>query len=293
MPECITLNQTGKMILGEKLEIKDKIGTPSVYGSVFLVNGKGMGRMLKFAIKVMDIFNANNTEIHISKELSEDVQTKKFPHFPLIYGVKKCVFPPVKVVNYRNYYMVANELAQGDLGMFLSNSNPTLPQIVSCLSQIFVAVARLQRAHLYIHNDLHWGNVLYHDVKPGGYWKYKFNNETIYIRNTGQLWILWDFQKATVQIPPPNKNNVFTTDYQRIVNAFINRSKNGWVSEKQIWNKINFLNADKTRQKLELSDQVNLIDILADFDSPILNSIMINPQIIPSNVLNEEHFIIC
>jgi hypothetical protein len=47
------------------------------------------------------------------------------------------------------------------------------------------------------HNDTHYGNFLYHKIKPGGYIKYTIKNETFYVENLGYLWVIWDFGIST------------------------------------------------------------------------------------------------
>jgi hypothetical protein len=41
--------------------------------------------------------------------------------------------------------------------------------------------------------DAHWGNFLYHKIKPGGYIHYKIYDNDIYIKNMGYMWIIWDY----------------------------------------------------------------------------------------------------
>jgi predicted unusual protein kinase regulating ubiquinone biosynthesis (AarF/ABC1/UbiB family) len=126
------------------------------------------------------------------------------------------------------HLIIMNELANGDLKQYLYNYS-TRPQnknrdIFSALSQIFMGIAALQ-THLHtIHNDLHWGNVLYHSITPGGWWWYRVGDTDVYIRNTGQLWVLWDFGMA-VETKLPIRNNktiieLYSTDFQKIIESF-------------------------------------------------------------------------
>ena len=48
------------------------------------------------------------------------------------------------------------------------------------------------------HNDLHWGNVLVFEVRPGGCWEYKIDDTRYYVPNLGFVFVLWDFGRAHV-----------------------------------------------------------------------------------------------
>ena len=83
----------------------------------------------------------------------------------------------------------------------------------------------------HFHNDAHWGNFLYHKVKPGGYFHYN-------IENYGFLWIIWDYGNA-IEFKQSKKELIFVNnDFKNIINAFFNNNDNnkGWLSSKYLLN---------------------------------------------------------
>jgi hypothetical protein len=66
----------------------------------------------------------------------------------------------------------------------------------------------------HIHNDAHFGNFLYHKIKKGGYWHYRYNKTDIYVPNTGYLLVVWD--PGLARKIEPNTEYMPYTDYTRI-----------------------------------------------------------------------------
>ena len=96
------------------------------------------------------------------------------------------------------------------------------------------------------HNDCHWGNFLYHKIKPGGYIHYKIFDKDIYLKNYGYLWIIWDYGITSSLINP-------LIDYTRVVHAFISKQDNGWnrhLNSVNDLNKPNIFNRGLGTQKL-------------------------------------------
>lgn len=126
----------------------------------------------------------------------------------------------------KKYFINLNELANGDLKMFIHKESDNYNVVNNALAQIFIAILSLHNAG-YSHNYTHWGNFLYHKINPGGYIKYTINGTDIYIENLGYLWVIWDFAEATVH----DSLNIFITleDYMKVIYAFNNESHGGWV----------------------------------------------------------------
>ena len=60
-----------------------------------------------------------------------------------------------------------------------------------------MACASLERMRI-VHNDLHLGNILYHEEESekenkGRWLWYRDGKDDIYVKHTGTLWVLWDF----------------------------------------------------------------------------------------------------
>ena len=180
-------------------------------------------KTFKFAIKIaLNKENDSVKEIFILKKLQEFVQ-KGYQNFPIIYhsiDIKKKNYilqnmqTPIlddvsNFMNNRNFYNVyINELANSDLRHFLKdydnndqNSKYTDELLLNAVAQIFMSIASLHNVGIK-HNDTHFGNFLYHEIKPGGYIKYTIKidsnkTETYYVKNLGFLWVIWDYGIST------------------------------------------------------------------------------------------------
>ncbi len=91
--------------------------------------------------------------------------------------------------------LVINEFAEGDLHHYLKQKNRwSLPLIHNCVFQIAAGLYAMEKYFRGMtHNDLHYGNVLVHEIKPGGYWEYKIDGKRYYVPNLGYVFVLWDF----------------------------------------------------------------------------------------------------
>jgi hypothetical protein len=89
----------------------------------------------------------------------------------------------------------------------------------------------------YFHYDAHWGNFLYHKIKPGGYFHYNIFGNDYYIENYGFLWVIWDYGEA---IEFKKERIIYVdNDFKNIINAFFNNNNdnnNGWLSYKYLLN---------------------------------------------------------
>ena len=184
---------------------------------------------------MMPVNSYNLNEINKYDLFVKYVIENKSPHFPLIYKSNictKCHYDNSKSKHLReneNCIIVLNELASGDLKSYLSKKRNSY-DIVSIFGQLLMTNFALEKEKL-VHNDMHWGNFLYHDVKEykGKYLHYKIGYTSlitnkpeihdVYIKNNGIMFIAWDFsdmEKASYV----NKN--LNTDVYRIfhINKF-------------------------------------------------------------------------
>lgn len=241
VPACLTRGQNNAIYLGNKIDLTKRIGTPSVYGAVYLTKGMGFGRLLKVATKCMSVTRENTKEIKVLEKLTNDVKDSGFLHFPLFYFNKKCNVPLCKPGEtncpsqflFSPYYVVMSELADGDLQSWLHEKPRTLLEYTSALFQIYMAIGKFQSTG-YTHHDAHWGNFLYHKTAPGGYWWYQVGGFNFYIKNTGQLWVIWDFGFATKSRAATTSYR--TEDFERITHAFRQKTSAlpGWMDAKKI-----------------------------------------------------------
>lgn len=230
-----------------EIDIKKAFGTKSNYGMAYLANiymddtNKKNAQLV--AIKIMPDNVSNRIEIDILKTIKDKVLKKQTIHFPLMYKVLECPTEFNKRVNetelpkdlkHQKYHMVINELAKGDLKMFLNDNKHKHTQntalLQNALTQIFFSIAIFHQSLNKVHLDCHWGNFLYHEVPAGGYLHYKVGKKDIYIPNMGYVWVIWDFGFAKKRL----NNNIdqhVMKDYYRILHAFIPNKNNGWLSD--------------------------------------------------------------
>jgi hypothetical protein len=235
--QCLNVSKKNNLITyslaGDNIKIVRRIGRESEYGAIYLSKGSNTGELFRFASKIMKITSPNLIEINILDKLTKLVISKKNPHFPIMYYNFYCDKREYnsdlpEVVNASMYYININELASGDLKKFIHENNTDYLKIKNALVQIYIAIYSFH-CEGYFHLDAHWGNFLYHRIKPGGYIKYIINGKELYVENLGYLWVIWDFGLAQ-KIPKINTNmRENATDYARIIRAFMNKNIDGWL----------------------------------------------------------------
>ncbi len=105
--------------------------------------------------------------------------------------------------------LMLNEFASGgDFSNWCEQSR-SLEEWMNAYFQIFMGLAAIQKYYNMTHYDLHWGNVLVHNVPAGGCWKYKLNGKTYYCPNLGFVFVLWDFGYAKI----PGRIEITRTRY--------------------------------------------------------------------------------
>lgn len=189
-----------------------RIGTRSAAGEVFVGYNSNSTLPTYVAIKMMPVKEANYNEIKCSKFFTTYVLNNISPHFPVMYGSKKC-----SSCNYddkRRYkgdcLLLLNELAEGDLKVYLKTPRNSY-ELLCTFGQIIMTCLGIEHAGL-VHNDMHWGNYLYHKVPEynGKYFHYRYFDtnsrieHNIYLKNNGYVFIGWDFADA---YPPKYSNN--------------------------------------------------------------------------------------
>ena len=208
-----------------------RIGTKSAAGEVFVGYNSSNKLPTYVAIKMMPIKEVNYNEIKCSKFFTTYVLNNISPHFPIMYGSKKCTS-----CNYddkRRYkgdcLILLNELAEGDLKMYLKSPHNSL-ELLCTIGQIIMTCLAIEHAGL-VHNDMHWGNYLYHNVPEynGKYFHYRYfdvnyrKEHNIYLKNYGTVFIGWDF--ADAYPPQYNVNDTLNIDLNRILHI------NKWALE--------------------------------------------------------------
>ena len=249
--------------IGNNIILKKQIGSDSKNGIIYLSSFRDKtNKIFKYAIKLMLVNKANTLEIKILEQLTKALLEHKCPHFPILYSNLTCEkfdnfnlgssyvksnsnsnnitkkqieniinYPEIIRRNYknRNFYFMLNELANGDLKMFIIKYHKDGNLIQNALAQVYLSLLFFYKITLNVHNDAHWGNFLYHKVKPGGYFHYKILDNDYYLENLGFLWVIWDFGYAkhfdNQKLSPKNIN----ADFFQITGAFDNEQYGGYV----------------------------------------------------------------
>ncbi len=89
--------------------------------------------------------------------------------------------------------LVLNEFASGGDFKHWVLTPRSFDEWMNAYFQIFMGLAAIQKYFGIAHFDLHWGNVLVHNVPKGGFWKYTLNGKDYYCPNLGFVFVLWDF----------------------------------------------------------------------------------------------------
>jgi hypothetical protein len=251
--------------IGDKLILKKMISNSKNKNAVVYLSGfrDKNKKIFKFAVKI----NAYSKKKKTTKEaitlsyLTKAVLKDKCPHFPILYGILTCddfmnfnessfltsksnsqnslkkispvdlnIYPEfIQKYKDKNMLIYLVELANGDLEHFANSNYMNNDIMKNTLAQIYFSLIFFHREMKMIHNDAHWGNFLYHKIKPGGYFHYKIFNQDYYIENLGYLWVIYDFDF--------NKYLIYTRDFRkdfnRIIRSFISENNTshitGWL----------------------------------------------------------------
>ena len=249
LPVNINKRSNDRDIIFEK-----RIGTDSLYGEVYKVYTKNSRRAPPkyFASKVMPVNPDNTNEIIIMKKVSEFAYFDGFINFPLIYTHlrcdKKCSTSRCPKIVHRvdNYYTIYTELANcGDLQSFLKTTR-TSKILESIILQIFYTVYTFHLRTGCVHGDMHLGNILIHEILPGGHFHYTIaiNDKIITVPNHGFIAILNDFGRAT---EIGNDMTDVVKDYLNPLNCLILINRGGYDSDGLVrlpTNIVNWINAN-------------------------------------------------
>ena len=234
-----------KKTLNNYIKISNRIGTESriasVYKACFPLDCKYSIAVKKVPLKKNDIKYQKNPEssqalngsfvwreLYYLKLCNFLVKNNICPHLPLIYDYylcNHCDFDNKKLLenspDVKDCALIVNELADGDLKFLLTKQSPhlSIDDIQIIYFQIYIAIYCINKYFKMHHQDLHWGNVLYHKIPKGGYIKYIIQGEEILIPNIGFLVVLWDFEytkiKGKIDPKVSNSDSVWE-DYRRV-----------------------------------------------------------------------------
>ena len=253
--------------IGNKIILKKRIGTDSVYGIVYLSEFREKEKkMFTYASKVYVYSEKKvNMEIGIFDKMTELVRMDMCPHFPLLYGYVICdsltktdndsfiksnkndisISQNIKklpdLIRFNLYSKIITtftELANGDLWNFINLYEDNGLFIANALIQQFISIMFFNYYIKRIHMDCHPGNFLYHKIKAGGYFHYNFFGVDYYLENVGFLWVIWDFDlsKTLIEAMDIYKIKKNSNDYLRILSAYMPYKNFGYCKNASIIN---------------------------------------------------------
>ena len=212
--QCFMKNGVNE--LSKYINILKLIGTGD-WGNVYsacLVNNKKCNR--KFAIKMSRITDEDYKdpytetssawyEIWMLKDIIKPlVKNNICPNLPLFIDTflcNKCDFIFRKGDKTHPCVITAMEIASGDTRDYLKFGTPSDEELYSALFQIMAGLHAIQMAGQILNNDIKAKNILYYNVKPGGYWHYKIGSDDFYVPNYGKMIVLNDFGVSTLYNP--------------------------------------------------------------------------------------------
>ena len=202
-----------------------RIGSKSVYGIAYLNMGRGFGRLLRFATKIMHDTPANRKEVGLLRRMTDLVRAGAFPNLPIMHADLTCTTKcaanacPELVRGEDRYLVVVSELAdRGDLQTWLRARHDPVTY-ASAIVQMMLAVHAFHGLG-HAHRDCHLGNFLVHAVTPGGYWRYRVAGTDVYVPNAGVQVVLWDPGMAVPlsdQHSSDYRNYLMAQDYMRFL----------------------------------------------------------------------------
>ena len=201
--------------------------TSEVKGYPFAITKKNYknNESLKMAIKIVPIETKYEKDEHpcnlenlILKELTENIVNKSIsPHITHYLGTQKVTNKnkALKQLNLKRLEvegkirthsnMLISEFVEGgSLDNWIFNTYENDDEISdyqwkSIVFQLIYTITVLQRYYRLMHNDFHYGNILIDtSIKPSGYLVYEINNKKYYLKNTGIIPKLWDWEFGMV-----------------------------------------------------------------------------------------------
>jgi hypothetical protein len=254
--KCLIPMSYGSYSLNNIIFLIKRIGSDSSYGSVYLSK---INKYL-FATKVQLLTDNTYKELEVLELVTNNAIKTQNIHLPLMYDNLQCNFfdkyslnskVPINLLNdekenknINKYYSTFVELADGDLGTYLSKNNDLSNyKLNNILSQCFISILSCHLIKIN-HYDTHLNNFLYHIIKKNNScFQYKYKNLIFYIENLGLNWIIWDFgYSKTITL---FSNNDYKTDYLMLIGSLI-----------EYYNKINII-----KFKFYLMNLYDIIDL--------------------------------
>ena len=246
--------------IGNRIILKKRIGSDSVYGIVYLSEFREKEKKIfTFASKVYEYVERKaKMELELLTKMTDIVRMELCPHFPILYGYVICdnifnfdkdsfvksnpndktmsqrpiKFPELIISKNKSKIITTfNELANGDLWNFFKVYYKRTDLLLNALIQQLLSIMFFNYYTRRIHLDTHPGNFLYHKIKAGGYFHYNLFGEDYYLENLGILWVIWDFDlsKTLDEAIEKYMRVKYTNDYMRILHAYLSDSNKLYI----------------------------------------------------------------
>jgi len=214
-------------------------------------------RGIRYGLKIVPIEtkyekleHPSHLEYIILKELTDNIVNQNIsPHITHYLGIQKLSNKcrALKALNLKRLevedkirthsIMLISEFVEGgslDNWIFETYENDgeiSNEQWKILVFQLIYTIAIIQKYYKMMHNDFHYGNILIDNtIEKGGYIVYEINGKTFYIKNTGIIPKIWDFEFCMTysdKIPDnyPNKFIVGKYEYDRKTHITLNAIK--------------------------------------------------------------------
>lgn len=221
--QCLEYDEIDKLNLKKSIKLLNPMGSISGEGEIFRSMVSTSKVDIYCSVKLMRATNNNRREVKILQELSDLVKNNLSINLPIMYNDYFCnnfssdLWLPRNILN-KEYLIIINELAAGDLYMLLNSPQITKEILNNAIIQIVFSLYTLHSLG-YIHNDVHCKNFLFHHIEANNYIKYNIDGNNCYLPNLGYLWIVWDFG-LTIPLNDDNKYKC-ANDYYTLITSLI------------------------------------------------------------------------
>lgn len=237
--ECLekkTFNGESGYTIRNIINLEKKFGSRSKYGAIYLTSVFAYDNKFPIASKIMKYNYSNINEVNIMINITKELILKGLSkHFLMIYRYCYCS----KIIDDRLKLISINELADGDLKMLVSNRKVIKDDelMLNILFQTFISIATFHNIAGYVHRDTHYGNFLYQQNNEIGYYHYTFNGKDYYLKSCKYNIMIYDYGFAKeINNEVDDKEYLkkqdyyIYIDYYKILHAFINKKKGGWIT---------------------------------------------------------------
>lgn len=215
-----------KFGMDEMTQLMKVKNTSEIKGYPFSIIKKNYkGENLKIALKIVPVETKYEKEDHpcnleniILKELTENIVNKSIsPHITHYLGTQKVnnKNKALKQLNLKRLevegkirthsnMLISEFVNGGSLDNWIFNTYENDKEITnyqwkSIVFQLIYTICVFQYYYKLMHNDFHYGNILIDtSIEAKGYIVYEINNKKYYIKNTGIIPKLWDWEYGMV-----------------------------------------------------------------------------------------------